>query len=114
MVEVPLLEATAAEFAFLVADVSQLLVRRHELAVISVVQLETDRFHIVFDVPPDHPLQTVPLWREQAKVEFGIEVFGDHLRIVVGLEKDLPPVLENGDLVVALFGQSPHQRTVRR
>src|SRR6266498_5158539 len=108
----PLLEAAAAELAFLVPEMAELLGGRDEFPVIHVVQFKAQPFHFVLDVAPEDALQAVPLRPEKAQVEFGVEIFGDDLRIVVRFEQDVASVLQDGDLVVALFGQTSDQGTV--
>src|ERR1041384_6515238 len=98
LVDPPLIQTTAAELTFLVADVAELVVGRNELAEIDVIELETDPFDLVLDVTPDNPLQAVPLRGEQAQIEFGIKVLGDHLGILVRFEQHMAPVLEDGNL----------------
>src|SRR5205814_8586137 len=54
------------------------------------------------------------LAREESQLEFGIDVFSDHLRRIVGLENDRSLVSEHRHLIVSLLGQTPDQRPVVR
>src|SRR5213078_4215322 len=55
LVGAPLFEAAAAELAFLVPEMAELVGRRHELAIVDVVQLKAHPFHFVLDVTPKDP-----------------------------------------------------------
>src|ERR1043165_9554892 len=49
---------------------------------------------------------------EQPKFEFGIQVFGDDLRILADFENHRFSIPDYGHAVIALFGQAPDQRTI--
>ena len=110
----PLVQAAAPELAFLVPQEGQLLGRRHELLPVNVVEPEAGAFDLVFDVAPEDGVHALQCLGEQAELEFGVEIFGDDLRIVVDFKDDGPAVPDDGHAVIALPGQSPDQGAVGR
>lgn len=60
----PLLQAAAAELAFLVAEECHLFGFRHKLLPVNVIELEGEPFDFALDVPPDNRLHPFQLPRE--------------------------------------------------
>src|SRR6266498_784932 len=89
----PLVEAAATELPLLVPSIGQLFSGRNEFPKVSVVELEGQSLDVVLDVAPDNPLQAVPLGREQAQLQFRVEILGDDLRVLIHLEKRVAPIL---------------------
>ena len=108
----PLVEATAAEFAFLVPDKAQLIELRDHFPPVNVRQLETRTFDLVLDVTPDEGLHAFQFRGEESELELAVEVFGDDLRIFAHLEHYALAVFDDRHTIVALFSQFPNQRTV--
>ena len=108
----PLVNAAAAELALFEPQILQLIGGRHVFLVINVIQPKRRAFNFVFDAAPENGLHTFQFGGKQAEVEFLIEIFRDHLRIVAHLEHDVFAVFDDRDTVVTLPGQFPDQGTV--
>jgi len=108
----PLFQAAAAELALLVADKAGLVGGGHHLAPVHIVQLEAHRLDFVLDIAPEDGLLALHLPREQPEPQFGIEVFGDDLRIFAYLEDHGLAVPDEGHAIVTLAAQLPDPRTV--
>src|SRR5580765_5272238 len=108
----PLVQAAAAELPFLVPEETELVGFGNQFTPVNVVELETETFHLVFNVSPEQRLDAFQITREKAELELVVEVLRDHLRIVVGLEHDGFAVPDDGHGVVAPASQTPDQRAV--
>jgi hypothetical protein len=110
----PLVDATAAEFAFLEAEILQLIGRPHVFPVINIVQAERRSFDFAFNETPKNTLNAFEFGGEQAEAKFGIEVFGDDLGVLADFEDIRFAIHEGGYAVIALAGQFPDERAILR
>lgn len=110
----PFVEAADAELAFLVALIRQLLGGPEKFAVINIVELERHLLDFIFDAAPDDGLDAFRLRGKQAEMQFVFEVFGDDLGIIARFKDDFRTVLEHGNAVITLAGETPNERSVVR
>ena len=75
----PELEATRAELALLVTQITELVGRGDIFAPINIVELEGHLLDLTLDATPENGLQPVQFPGEQAQAEFVIQVFRDDL-----------------------------------
>ncbi len=71
----PGLNAAAAEFPFLVPQKTELVVLRHKLPPVNVVQLECQPFDVALNVPPDQCLQAVEFQGNRPNSSFASKYF---------------------------------------
>src|SRR5215831_8826217 len=108
----PLLQAGTPEFTFLVADKSEPVAQRDQFLPVNVVQLERHAFDLIFDVPPENRLHSLPSPREQSQSEFAVDILRNHLGVLADLENDRFAIADNRHCIVAFPRQAPNQRTV--
>src|SRR5665213_4316139 len=70
----PLLQAAAAELSFFVAQETQALRLGHKFLPINIVQLETRRFNLVFDISPQNPVHSAKQLRKKVQLKFSVHV----------------------------------------
>jgi len=109
----PLLQAMAAELAFLVPHEGPPFRFGHELLPVNIVEFETAAFHFAFNAAPEDALHAFTLAREQAELKFIIQILPDHLRVVVGFKHDGFAVFDDRHAVITALGQLPNQRALR-
>src|SRR3954470_22761761 len=103
----PLIDATATELAFFVAQKSKLIGFRHKFFPENVVQFETGSFHLVLNITPQNRFGSCPIVWEQTELKFIVEILCDDLRIIISLEHNSLPVANNRDAVITLARQFP-------
>src|SRR3569833_588073 len=114
LVRPPLFDAAAAEFAFLKAEILQLISRAAVFLVVDIVQAKRGAFHVVFNEAPLNALHTLDLSGEQPETEFRIQIFGDDLCLFAQLKYIGPAIHEQGHAVIALAGEFPDEGAVLR
>src|SRR6185503_15016318 len=101
------------KFSLLMAAIGELLAAWNEFREVSVVQFEREGLDLIVDVAPEGVLHAVPMVREQSELQAVVEIFPDHLRVVIGFEDDVPAIAEHRHLVVTFFAQFPDERALR-
>lgn len=104
----PLIDATAAELAFLVPDKTELVRFGNEFFVENVVQFESGPFDFVLNVPPKNGFCPGPKMREEAKIKFFVEVLGDDLRVIAGFKHYRFSITDDRHGVIAFARQFPN------
>lgn len=101
-----------AKFSFLMAAIGELLAFRDKFLKIGIVQLECDRFDIVVDIAPENVLNAVQCMRKQIQLQPIIQIFRNHLGIVVDFEDNVPAIAQDRQLVITFLGQLPDGSTI--
>ena len=108
----PLVNAAATELSLFVADERELILALHELAVINIVELESQTFDLVFDVTPENRLFAFEIGGEKAELEFLIEILANDLGIVARFKNDVSSVADDRRCVVTFLGELPNEGTI--
>jgi hypothetical protein len=107
-----LVQATAAELAFFVAEKTDPIVGGDHFFPIDVIEFEGETFDVVFNVTPKNRLDALVFPGEQTEFQFAIDILGNHLGIFADLEQDRFAIANDRHRVIALAGQFPDQGTV--
>jgi len=109
----PKVQAAPAELSLLVAQKGKLVLFRHELLVINIVEAETRPFHLILNDAPNKTIYPAQLLGEKIQLELGVEVFGDDLGVFLGLKNDRAAIAHNGNAVITVASQTPDQGAFR-
>jgi hypothetical protein len=108
----PLIEASAPEFPFFVAQKRELLGRRNQLLPVDIIEPEARTLNLVFDAAPQERLDALEFPRKQPEAQLVVEILGDHLGVVIDLEDDRFAVTDNRDPVIAVPSEFPDEGTI--
>ena len=112
LVRLPLVQAAAAELALFMANEPDLVICRHYLLPVNIIQAETGAFNFALDIAPQDGLDALEFPRKQPQAQLGIQVFGDDLGFLADLEDNRLSVTNDRHAVIPLLREPPNQRTL--